>query len=143
MTVEKIMSTILVTVEMDDTLRTIKEIFDHSKFHHLLVVESGKLFGVISDRDLLKALSPYIGTRSEAARDLASLNKKAHQIMTRTPITLQKNAQIDDAIAIFLNNTLSCIPIVDSGRAPVGIISWRDILKSLLSQDGRPAKNQQ
>ncbi|MGK2940113.1 MAG: hypothetical protein ACSLFJ_00355 [Immundisolibacter sp.] len=39
--------------------------------------------------------------------------------------------------------TLSCIPIVDSGRAPVGIISWRDILKSLLSPDGRPAKNQQ
>ena len=50
--VRDIMSKTVVTVEMDDMLRTVKEIFDHMKFHHLLVVEAGKLFGVVSDRDL-------------------------------------------------------------------------------------------
>ncbi len=43
MGVEKIMSKTAVTVEMDDSLRTVKEIFDNTRFHHLLVVESGKL----------------------------------------------------------------------------------------------------
>ena len=62
MRVEEIMSRRVVTVELDDTLETVKDIFDHVRFHHLLVVEHGKLFGLLSDRDLLKALSPNIGT---------------------------------------------------------------------------------
>ena len=131
MSVEKIMSTTVVTVEMDDSLRMVKEIFDNTRFHHLLVVESGKLFGVISDRDLLKALSPHIGTVGETARDAASLNKRVHQIMTRKPVVLGQNAEIFDAIEIFNNQNISCVPVVDDGFKPVGIISWRDILKAL------------
>ena len=61
MSVEKIMSKTIVTVEMCDLLRRVKKIFDDTHFHHLLVVESGKLFGVISDRDLPKSLNPKLG----------------------------------------------------------------------------------
>lgn len=136
MSVGKIMSKTVVTVEMDDSLRMVKEIFDNTRFHHLLVVESGKLFGVISDRDLLKALSPHIGTAGETAMDAASLNKRVHQIMTRKPVVLRQNAGIFDAIEIFNNQNISCIPVVDDGCKPVGIISWRDILKALGSNRG-------
>ncbi len=136
MSVEKIMSKRVVTVEMDDSLRMVKEIFDKTRFHHLLVVESGKLFGVISDRDLLKALSPHIGTVRETARDTASLNKRVHQIMTRKPVVVGQNAGIFDAIEIFNNHNISCVPVVDDECKPVGIISWRDILKALESIRG-------
>jgi acetoin utilization protein AcuB len=125
------MSAPVVTVEMDDSLRTVKEIFDNSRFHHLLVVESGKLFGVISDRDLLKAISPNIGTAAEVNRDLATLKKKVHQIVSRNPVTLGRNAEIQEAIEIFNSHSISCIPVVDAELKPVGIVSWRDILKSL------------
>ena len=54
MRIKDIMSTKVVTVEFDDTLASVKEIFDTLKFHHLLVVEKNELFGVVSDRDLLK-----------------------------------------------------------------------------------------
>jgi len=136
MTIEQIMSKTVVTVEMDDSLRMVKEIFDNTHFHHLLVVESGKLFGVISDRDLLKALSPNIGTTAETTRDAASLNKRVHQVMTRKPVTLEQNAGIFDAIELFTNHNISCIPVVDDGCKPIGIISWRDILKALESNRG-------
>lgn len=131
MSIEKIMSKNIVTVESDDSLRMLKEIFDNASFHHLLVIEYGKLVGVISDRDLLKVLSPHIGTASETARDVTSLNKRAHQIMARKPVTLRRNARIFDAIEIFNTHNISCIPIVDDGRKPVGVISWRDIIKTL------------
>ncbi len=131
MNVEDIMSKTVVTVEMDDSLSIIKNIFDNTRFHHILVVESGKLFGVISDRDLLAALSPKIGTVSETAKDTASLNKKAHQIMTRAPITIDLQAGATDAIKVFNKNNISCIPVVNDEQQPVGIISWRDILKTL------------
>jgi acetoin utilization protein AcuB len=134
MSIKNIMTENLVTVEMDDTLATVKDIFDNLKFHHLLVVESGRLVGVVSDRDLLKALSPNIGTMSETFNDLATLNKRVHLIMTRKPMTLHPEAPVGDAVRLFIGNRISCIPIVDNEFRPLGIVSWRDILKALVKK---------
>jgi acetoin utilization protein AcuB len=125
-----LMTARVVTVELDDPLDAVKKIFDSAKFHHLLVVEAGTLCGVISDRDLLRALSPYIGTRAETARDTATLNKRVHQIMTRKPVTLSPEATVGDAVKVFLENRVSCIPVVDATFKPIGIVSWRDLLRS-------------
>jgi acetoin utilization protein AcuB len=134
MTLDKIMTARIVTVEMDDRLEVVKEIFDTMNFHHLLVVdEHKKLGGVLSDRDLLRALSPYVGSAAETARDLATLNKRVHQIMTRGPITLRQDSSISEAADLLLKNRISCIPIVDDEFKPVGIVSWRDLLRTLAS----------
>jgi acetoin utilization protein AcuB len=133
MELRSIMTTRVVTVEVDDSLEVVKQIFDAMKFHHLLVVDTGKtLCGVISDRDLLRALSPYVGTASENARDTATLRKRVHQIMSRKPVTLPPEAAVTDAINLFLTSRVSCIPIVDPHLKPVGIVSWRDVLKTLI-----------
>lgn len=132
MSLASVMTARLVTVEIDDPLDVVKQIFDSVKFHHLLVVDSAtKLCGVISDRDLLRALSPYIGTASENARDTATLKKRVHQIMTRQPVTLPPEATVADAVKVFLEHRVSCIPVVGPGFKAVGIVSWRDVLKSL------------
>jgi acetoin utilization protein AcuB len=125
------MSKPVVTVSLDDTLHVVKEIFKNAKFHHLLVVEAGKLYGVLSDRDLLKFISPFIGTVQETVHDKFTLNKKVHQIMTRKPITLTPLADVYEAISLFNQHSISCIPIVNEKGAPVGIVSWRDILRTI------------
>ena len=127
-TVSSIMSTPVVTVEMDDNLREVRNIFANTHFHHLLVVETQRLVGVISDRDLFKAISPRSGTPVESNADAALLNKKVHQIMTRKPITVTDNDNIGDAWTHLEKHNLSCLPVVSTTGAPVGIISWRDIL---------------
>jgi len=129
--ISKIMSSKVVSVTLDDKLATVKEIFDNLKFHHVLVVDEGKLLGVVSDRDLLKALSPNIGSQYASEKDLASLNKRVHQIMTRKPVVLPADASVDDAIHLFNTHSVSCLPVVDSQNRPVGLVSWRDILKNL------------
>ena len=131
MNIDKLITKSIVTVEMDDSLRTIKEIFDNVYFHHLLVVNSGKLFGIISDRDLLKVLSPTAGTDFETTADLKILNKRAHQILTRKPITLLEKSDIHEAVDIFINNNVSCIPVINEEHEPIGILSWRDLLKAI------------
>lgn len=136
MTLDTIMSNPVVTIGPDDSLKTVKEIFDNTHFHHLLVVESGKLFGVVSDRDLLRVLSPNIGTYAETFKDTASLNRRVHQITTRKPVTLSRDARICDALEVFEKHNISCIPIVDVENKPIGIISWRDILKGLKGIEG-------
>ncbi|ODS30151.1 MAG: hypothetical protein SCARUB_04742 [Candidatus Scalindua rubra] len=128
MTVASIMTKKVFKVKMDDTIGTIREIFENVKFHHLLVVEGRQLVGVISDRDVLKAISPFIGTLSEHTYDLATLNRKAHQIMAHKPITVHKSTSIKIAASVLLNNNISCLPIVSPEDDIEGIVTWKDIL---------------
>ncbi|RKP47038.1 CBS domain-containing protein [Pararobbsia silviterrae] len=139
MKIDDIMTKRVVTVAFDDTLKAVKKIFDSAKFHHLLVVDEGKLYGVVSDRDLLRALSPFIDSVVEAPRDVATLNKHVHQIMTRKPITLTPDDTVADAIRLFLDHPISCVPIVNATFEPVGIVSWRDILRTYPDGGTAPA----
>lgn len=129
MNVSEIMSRKVTTVQFDDRLSIVKDIFDNAKFHHLLVVEDGTLFGVLSDRDLLRSISPNIGTNRFTPRDLETLDKPVHSVMTRKPITLRENDNVRQAIDIFNSHSISCIPIVDAENHVLGIMTWHDILK--------------
>jgi acetoin utilization protein AcuB len=119
---------------MDDSLRTINEIFDNVRFHHLLVVEDDELCGIISDRDILRASSPFQNTLSEQNRDVAILRKRAHQIMSRNPITITKEASSEDAIRLMLQENISCLPIISSDGQIEGIITWKDLLNAYSQQ---------
>jgi len=136
--IEQFMTRKTVTVEMDDRLAVVKEIFEHTRFHHLLVVEEGILAGVISDRDLFKAISANIGTVRETDRDKATLNKKVHQIMTREPIFLRPYDSIDKALEYFNEYSISCISIVNGDTKIFGILTWGDILKAIKSNKETP-----
>ncbi|UTF58606.1 CBS domain-containing protein [Gilvimarinus sp. DA14] len=131
MKAKNLMSSKLVTVEMGDSLALIKEIFDHVSFHHLLVVEGTKLLGVISDRDFFKAISPNLGTPAATSKDLATLQKKAHQIMSRNPVTVYETASILEVVELFNTHSISCVPVVSEHGKPVGIISWRDLMREI------------
>jgi acetoin utilization protein AcuB len=119
---------------MDDSLQSLRELFAATGFHHLVVVNDNILKGIISDRDLMKAVSPFVDTISERMLDRATLDKKAHQIMTREVITLTSKDSIYKAIALFNQNKISCIPILDEKKHPVGIVSWRDVMKYMQSR---------
>lgn len=136
--ITQLMSRNPVNVSPDDTLEVVKEIFDQVKFHHLLVVEKQQLLGVISDRDLFKALSPNLGTAAETSKDLATLKKRVHQVMHRKPVVLSVGAEVMDAVRLFNREGVSCIPVVDTHNRPLGIVSWRDIMKALEKKQPRP-----
>lgn len=129
MKVDAIMTRNVVTVEMDDRLSTVKALFDGAHIHHLLVVEGGELVGVISDRDLYRAISPNIDKARCTSLDLATLDRCVHAIMTRHPFTLEAGSAVSAAIALFDQHPISCIPIVESGKRIKGIVSWRDIIR--------------
>ena len=128
MLIKEIMTTRVATVSMDDRLGVIKAIFEQAHFRHLLVLEDDVLVGVISDRDLLRALSPYLDTDAEMNRDTETLNRRAHQIMSREPITISPERSLQEAASIMLEQHVSCLPVLENG-ALVGIVSWKDLLR--------------
>ena len=128
MNVEPLMTRKVITIEKDDSLLAIREIFENVKFHHLLVVDGQKLIGVISDRDLLSAIPPF----SEKECDAVALNKKAHQIMSRTLITVDAKTSIEQAGNLLLKNNISCLPVISPQDTVEGILTWKDILNFYL-----------
>ena len=132
MIVNEIMTTKVITIEMDATLGQIQKIFEKHKFHHLLIVEDGELIGIISDRDVLKEISPHVNTISEDSRARQTLKKKAHQIMSRKLITVESDTLVDYAASIMFKKNISCLPVVSPSGNIDGILSWKDILKCLL-----------
>lgn len=128
------MSTRVVSVHMDDSLQSLRALFEATGFHHLVVVQDNVMKGIISDRDLLKAVSPFVDTISERMLDRATLDKKAHQIMTRNVITLTQKDSIYTAIALFNDNKISCIPVINEEAHPIGIVSWRDVMRFMQSR---------
>lgn len=128
MHVGSIMTRHVVAVGMDDTVGRVRDIFASMRFHHLVVVESGRVMGVVSDRDLLKNISPYLGTMGERTQDLAGLRRKVHQIMTRRLVWVSEGMPIKEAAGIMMDQRVSCLPVLDAAGACVGIITLRDVL---------------
>ena len=129
MNVVSIMTKKVITIDMDTQLLTICNIFKQKKFHHLLVIENNELVGVISDRDVLKAISPFIGTLAEQNRDLFTLKKKAHQIMSRKPFTISKEISMEEAANLMIQNNISCLPVISFDGKIEGIVTWKDLIK--------------
>jgi len=134
MKISQIMKSPAVSVELDDPLKLVEEIFEGAGFRHLLVCDSEILVGVISERDLLRAISPYVHTHVYTTRDLATLNQRVHQIVKRQPHHLSADASVGDAVRLFNANRIGCIPVVDESRKPVGIVTRSDILRALDTQ---------
>jgi acetoin utilization protein AcuB len=131
----QIMTTQVVTVGMDDEIETVQALFERFHFHHLLVLrEDGTLVGVVSDRDLLKSVSPFISTLGERSEDLRTLKKRVHQIMSRNVITATKDHTAHEAAVLMLNSKISCLPIVQPNGTVEGIVTCTDIMKWLVRQ---------
>lgn len=134
MNVAEIMTVKVATAAMDDTLGGIKKIFELKRIHHIPIVENDRLMGIVSDRDILINISPYIDTASEDNRALNTLKKKAHQVMTRRVITVSSEDSIDEAAETMLKKKISCLPVLALSGEIMGIITKTDLLKCFVEQ---------
>ncbi|MBI4595198.1 MAG: CBS domain-containing protein [Candidatus Tectomicrobia bacterium] len=131
MNIDQIMTRKTITVGMDDDVRKVKDLFEKHRFHHLLVIEQGRLVGVISDRDLLRNVSPFIGKLSERSQDMSTLNRRVHQIMRRKLVTISSTMKVEEAAQVMLEQRVSCLPVVMADGHVVGVVTWRDLLGGL------------
>lgn len=133
MNIESLMSTRLVTVDMDVSLKEIRDLFEKVSFHHLLVTANNRLVGIISDRDVLRWTSPFIDTPQARPHDERLLNKRAHQVMTRHPVTVNTTDPVTKALQLLVDRKLSCLPVMNPDGSLAGIITARDFLKYILN----------
>jgi acetoin utilization protein AcuB len=94
---------------------------------HLLVVEGGQLVGIVSDRDLKRAMASSATTLE--AHELAYLLNRlpVREIMTRSVITIGALFPVEDAARLMVQEKIGALPVTEDGR-PVGIVTETDVL---------------
>lgn len=95
---------------------------------HLPVVSEQRLVGIISDRDLRKALGRGL-PKSTAISGL----------MANEPLTLDPEEPLSRAASCMLEGKISSLPVVDDGRL-VGIVTLDDLLDHCISNLRLPDK---
>ncbi len=133
-TLGAIMTTEVVLVDGDIPLVEVKNMLKKRGFHHLLVVADDHLLGVISDRDVLQAISPFLDTVVEQPRDVNTLGMKARQIMSSTLITAGIDTTVCDAAELMINNHIHCLPVTDEKGGVLGIVTTQDLLAYMASR---------
>ncbi len=132
MRVEELMTSKVFTVEQHDLIDRVFFLIHYEKIRHVPVVEKGKVIGIVSDRDLYKALGPKTNSsaiESGTASTLHVVPKKVQHIMHRGVLTVNRDTYASEAAAIMANNRVGALPVVDKDNRLVGIISSTDILR--------------
>lgn len=89
-----------------------------------VVDDKGKVVGVVSEFDLLKAI-----------RDGKALEQlKAEDIMSKNPICVSENTLVEEIIDLMMKHNIIRVPVVRNDNL-VGVISRCDILSSVVEPE--------
>lgn len=136
--VKTIMTTQLMTVNPEDKLIAVKEIFDTHTIHHIPVVRFRKMVGLISKTDLLYFMRGFSKSQEDKFVDEARLRAfTAEEIMTHGIAKLAPTDRISVALEIFLVNHFHAIPVVENDEL-VGIVTTFDVIKAMAAEKITP-----
>jgi CBS domain-containing protein len=125
-TVREIMSTELVTIEPSANLTEAVHAMSAGRSGSVLVLQAGSLVGIFTERDILRALA------HSAKADLARISSVT-QWMSRDPVTIGPDTTVAEALNQMLFGGFRHLPVMD-GDAVVGIVSMRDLAKSIAKE---------
>jgi CBS domain-containing protein len=90
----------------------------------LLVIDEGQLVGIISERDY---------ARKVILKGRLSKDTFVREIMTPSPITINCDTSVDEAMRIMTENRIRHLPVVNSERHIAGVLSLGDLVNWILS----------
>ena len=129
MTLSSIMKADIVSIGMDESLKSALDMCTDRRIRHLPVVdEDGTLVGILTDRDIRYYLSPRLGTISENNSDRATLERRVHTAMVRNVVTGTPDMSLGAAAKKLLQDRVGCLPVVDNDHRVVGVVTTSDFL---------------
>ena len=132
--VSHIMTSNLTTVNVNNSLRDVRDIFHARKIRHLPVVSGDEVVGILSETDIRRlSFGSTFGedhsNADEAVFDMLNIN----QVMREHPKTVDQNDTIRDVAEILASAEFHALPVTDNGKL-VGIVTTTDLIKYLLEQ---------
>ncbi len=124
-TLADLMTPDVLTVAPEDTLGEVAERMERRGVGSAVVSDFGRLIGILTERDLLRAVAGRIHS-SEA---------RVREWMTKDPVTGLPSTPAEEAAHIMLDRGFRHMPVVDGDRA-IGIVSIRDVARWSIGESG-------
>ncbi len=123
-TVQDLMTSDVVTLEEDDDISFADTFLRLGRIRHLPVVKGAQLVGLITSRDVLKAVE----TRKDRGKGVL-----AKDVMTTQVATVRPDTPLRDAARLMLDKKFGCLPVLGRGGALVGILTEADFIKYVVA----------
>ncbi len=107
-----------IEVAPEDTLGEVAERMTAVNVGAVVVKDYGRLIGILTERDLLKAMAARVHT-SEA---------RVRQWMTENPVTASAEMEVEEAAQVMLDNGFRHLPVVDDDGQVTGVVSLRRVV---------------
>jgi CBS domain-containing protein len=118
-TVGDVMNATLVTAEPGSTVAEAATIMGEQHVGSTLVMEDGKLVGIFTERDIVRALS----------QDFDAPGHAISHWMTREPRTVGPDTTVEDALQQMLAGGFRHLPVCQGDRV-LGMVSMRDLSRA-------------
>jgi CBS domain-containing protein len=115
-----LMSRTLVTAAPEDTLGELAEHLAEADAGSALVLEFGRLTGILTSRDIVRAVAGRVHP-SEA---------RVREWMSAAPVTAERDLPADEAARRMLEGGFHHLPVIEDER-PVGVVGLRSVVGAL------------
>ena len=116
----------LYTVAPDATLWSAVESMAEFDIGSVVVMDHGKLTGMLTFREVLRALRENDGRVGKGV---------VKEVMNASPVTVEAATDVNDLRRIMLESKVRYIPVMDNGVL-VGVISFHDVARAVLEEQG-------
>ena len=119
----------VIEVAPEDTLGEVAERMSEVNVGAVIVKDYGRLIGILTERDMLKAMAARVHT-SEA---------RVRQWMTEDPLTATAEMDVEEAAQVMLEHNFRHLPVLDDAGAVVGLVSLRRVVAATNAAARNPA----
>lgn len=116
MKVEEIMTSGLITTDINASIKEVANIMKTNDIGFIGVMENNSLVGVLTDRDLV-------------IRGLVNGDETITNSVSKTIVNIEKTDNVDKALQLMGRNKIKRLIVMDNNK-PAGVVSLSDILDS-------------
>jgi len=109
----------VITVDENSSVKEAVDIMNEFQIGSLIVLESGKAKGIVTERDFLRRVIAE-------AKDV--VNTKVKEIMTTPLVVVESATDIEEAVKLMFRNKIKKLAVVDTNKL-VGIVTLTDIAR--------------
>lgn len=142
-TVKDIMTRRVIVLTEEENLQKLEEGMERFGLRHLPVVDKGKLVGLVSHRDLLRASVSNLDPVRDERNWCLLANTFVGEIMKRDVTSAKPDTPLAEAARTMVEGKFGCLPVIDDDGTLVGIVTESDFLKltaELLEAEARAAE---
>ena len=126
----------VITIQDEDSMQNALDLLENHNIHMLPVMNDVDIVGVVTDRDLKRAKAAIANAMNTYDLKKVQSEIKVKSFMSTPPITVHRNASIEETAEKLIENKISGVPVVDDSGILEGVITKTDLFKVLISLTG-------